>query len=225
MKKILSLLVLILITFQFSFSQDVNANEKGKALDNYFAKALNDWEVPGMAIGIVKDDKVVLASGYGFCELGKDKLVDANTVFPIASNTKAFTATALAFLVDEGRISWEDKVRTHLPYFELYDPYVSNNMTIRDLLSHRSGLKTFSGDLVWYGTTYSREEVVKRARFLKQEYGFREHFGYQNIMFIAAGEVVPAVTGTSWDDFLKQRIFSPLEMNSTNVLIHRLHFE
>lgn len=191
--------------------QDVNLEE----LSSYFEKALNDWDVPGMAIGIVKNNQLVLAKGYGFRQIGLPAKVDEHTMFPIASNTKAFTATAIAMLVADGKLNFDDKVRKYLPYFELYDPYVSDNMTIRDLLSHRSGLKTFSGDLLWYGTTYSREEVIKRARFLKQEYGFREHFGYQNIMFIAAGEIVPAVTGTSWDDFLKERIFEPLNMKST----------
>ena len=122
-------------------SQDVNLDE----LSSYFEKALTDWDVPGMAIGIVKNNELVLAKGYGLRQIGLPAKVDENTMFPIASNTKAFTATAIAMLVADGKLNFDDKVRKYLPYFELYDPYVSDNMTIRDLLSHRSGLKTFSG--------------------------------------------------------------------------------
>ena len=210
------LLIVVLIS---GICLQINAQRTDKDLvedlDAYFEKALSDWNVPGMAIGIVKDNKLIMAEGYGIRQLGLKHKVDENTVFPIASNTKAFTAATLAFLVAEGKVDWDDKVRKHLPYFELYNPYVSNNMTIRDLLSHRSGLKTFSGDLIWYGTTYSREEVVKRAKFLKPEFGFREYFGYQNIMFIAAGEIVSAVSGKTWDEYLNEKIFDPLNMTSS----------
>ena len=189
------------------------------SLDSYFSKALNDWEVPGMAIAIVKDDSLIFAKGYGVKEIGKSEPVDANSIFAIASNTKAFTSAAIMILVEERKLNLDDKVKKYLPYFELYDPYVTENMTVRDLLCHRSGLETFSGDLVWYGTTYSREDIVRRARFLKPVYPFRSDFGYQNIMFIAAGEIVSAVSGMSWDNFLKERFFDPLGMTRTNTSI------
>ncbi|MCF8371885.1 MAG: serine hydrolase [Bacteroidales bacterium] len=195
-------------------------NPRHDRLDVYFQKALADWEVPGMAIGIVKNDTLIFAKGYGVREIGKPEKVDANSMFAIASNTKSFTSAAIAILVEEGKLSWDDKVIKYLPYFELYDPWVTANMTIRDLLCHRSGLETFSGDLVWYGTTYSREEVVKRAKYLEPAYPFRTHFGYQNIMFIAAGEIVSKVSGMTWDEFLKERFFSPLEMNRTTTTIN-----
>jgi CubicO group peptidase (beta-lactamase class C family) len=184
-------------------------------LDAYFAQAIKDWNVPGMAIAIVKDGKVVLAKGYGVREMGKPEPVDEHTLFAIASNTKAFTATAVAMLVDEKKLSWDDRVVDHLPYFQLYDPYVTSDIRVRDLLSHRSGLGTFSGDLLWYGTSYSREEVLRRARHLTQASPFRSRYGYQNIMFIAAGEVVAAAAGTSWDAFVKARILDPLGMSRT----------
>lgn len=187
-----------------------------KALDEYYSKALTDWEVPGMAIAIVKDDSVIFEKGFGVREIGKTDKVDANTLFAIASNTKAFTAAALAILVDEGKIKWDDKVIKYLPWFQLYDPYVTYNMTIRDLLCHRSGLATFSGDLLWFGTNYSREEVIRRARFLKPVYGFREKYGYSNIMFLTAGEIVQVVSGKTWDKFVTEKIFKPLKMNRTN---------
>ena len=196
-------------------AQEKQLSEKTDSLKLYFEKARADWDVPGLAIAIVKDSEIILSEGFGVCDIKKGGKVNGKTMFPIASNTKSFTAAALAILVDEKKISWENKVTTYIPYFRLYDPYVSENMTIRDLLCHRSGLATFSGDLVWYGSNYSREEVIKRARFLKPEYGFRERFGYSNIMFLTAGEIIPAVTGKSWDDFLKTNFFEPLKMKRT----------
>ncbi len=184
-------------------------------LDRYFATALREWPVPGMAVAIVKDGEVVLAKGYGVRDVRRSDPVDENTLFAIASNTKAFTATALGMLVDEGKVSWDDRVRSHLPYFQLYDPYVSQDMRIRDLLSHRSGLGTFSGDLLWYGTPYTGEEVVRRARYLKQAFPFRGGYGYSNLMFIAAGEVVRAASGRSWAEFVRERILEPLGMDRT----------
>jgi CubicO group peptidase (beta-lactamase class C family) len=186
-----------------------------EGLDAYFRKALADWEVPGMAIAIVKDDRVVLARGYGVREIGRPDRIDEHTLFGIASNTKAFTTAAIARLVDEKRLAWDDRVVDHLPYFRLYDEYVTNDMRIRDLLSHRSGVRTFGGDLVWYGTNYSREEVVRRARFLTQEGPFRSHYGYSNIMFIAAGEIVARVAGRTWDDYVRREFFDPLGMRRT----------
>ena len=190
-----------------------------KQIDEYSAKAGVDWKVPGFAIAIVKDDRVVFAKGYGVLELGKAPAVDENTLFAIASNSKAFTAAALAILVDEGKLKWDDKVTKYLPSFELYDSYVTRELTIRDLLSHRSGLATFGGDLLWYESEYSRDEILRRIRFLKPSSSFRSRFGYQNILFLAAGEVVAKVSGKSWDEFVKERFFGPLAMKRT-VTIH-----
>ncbi len=184
-----------------------------RAVDRYIEAARADWGVPGLAVAIVKDGEVVLAKGYGVRKLGGDEPVDEHTLFAIASNTKAFTAAGLAILVDAGRIRWDDRVVDHVPWFRLYAPYVTQDMRIRDLLCHRSGLGTFSGDLLWYRTTYDREEVIRRARHLKQAGPFRQHYGYSNIMFMVAGEVIEAVTGTSWDAFIEERFFGPLGMD------------
>ncbi len=211
MKRII--LVISFITVITATLTAQTSHKQLKELDSYYQQALTDWNVPGMAIAITQNDQILFEKGFGFTDIENLKPVNENTLFALASNTKAFTATALAMLVDEGKISWDDKVTKYLPWFALYDPYVTQSFTIRDLLSHRSGLETFSGDLIWYGSTYSREEVVKRARYLKPVYGFREQFGYSNIMFIAAGEIIPAVTGTSWDDFVDQRILKPLGMS------------
>ncbi len=191
-------------------------------LDAYIAEAQAAWPVPGLAVAIVKDGEVLFEKGYGVREVGTDDAVDEHTVFAIASNTKAFIAASLAMLVEEGKLSWDDPVRTHLPYFALYDPYVSDAMRVRDLLCHRSGLGTFSGDLLWYGTTYTAEDVVRRARHVKQAGPFRASYGYSNLMFITAGEVIRAVSGQSWADFVEARILDPLGMERTVTSVETL---
>ncbi len=214
------------LLFSYSGSAAVVFDKKKEAktnatqrLDGVFKKALTDFNVPGMAIAIVKDGKTILSKGYGVKHASTKQKVDDHTQFAIASNTKSFTAAALAMLVDAGKLKWNDKVTDHLPYFKLYSPYVSDEMTIADLLCHRSGLGTFSGDLIWYGTTHTREEIVRRSRFLKPTMGFRSGYGYSNIMFLAAGEIVSKVSGMSWDNFIKLKFFVPLGMTSSNTSI------
>lgn len=182
------------------------------ALDAYFAEALEEWPVPGFSVAIVKDGEVVLEKGYGVREAGGSEPVDEHTLYAIASNSKAFTAAALARLVDEGRLAWDDRVVDHIPWFRLYDEYVTQEMRIRDLLSHRSGLGTFSGDLLWYGTDYTAREVVERARHLPAAFPFRAGYGYSNLMFITAGEVLRAVSGQGWHEAVPERFFAPLGM-------------
>jgi CubicO group peptidase (beta-lactamase class C family) len=214
-KKFCSLLILIfLFVDQPAYSQ-AQSNINIDDLDSYFSQALKDWNVPGMAIAIVKDNKVILAKGYGVRDIRESTKVDENTLFAIASNTKAFTSATLAILADEGKIDWDDRVQQYLPYFQLYNPYVSYDMRIRDLLCHGSGLGTYSGDLIWYGTNYSAEETVKRARFLEPAGLFRASYGYSNIMYIAAGEVVSAVAGKPWKDYVQEKILDKLDMTNT----------
>jgi CubicO group peptidase (beta-lactamase class C family) len=181
-------------------------------LDAYARQALADWHAPGVALAVVKDDKVIFAKGYGVRTAGRPEPVGEHTVFAIASCSKAFTAAALAILVDEGKLGWDDRVTKYLPGFQLSDPYVTRELTVRDLLCHRSGLPTFGGDLVWYNTTYDRAEVLRRLRFLKPTTSFRSAFGYQNNLVLAAGQIIPAVTGQSWDAFVQVRLFTPLGM-------------
>jgi CubicO group peptidase (beta-lactamase class C family)/DNA replication protein DnaC len=186
-------------------------------LDEYVARSMKTFEVPGMAVAIVKDGKVVLSKGYGIRKLGETTTVDENTLFGIGSNTKAFTAAALATLVDEGKISWDDRVYERLKGLEMYDPYVSKEMRIRDLLCHRSGLGLGEGDLMfWPHTTFTRDEVVYRLRYLKPATSFRTTYAYNNLMFLTAGQVVADLSGKSWDDYLREKIFLPLGMNTTN---------
>lgn len=211
----LLLALLLFSTLQLLAQAQATTAARLTEIDEYARKAMQEWNVPGMSVAIVKDDQVIFAKGYGVRELGKTTPVDEHTLFAIASNTKAFTAAALGILVDEGKIKWDDPVTKYLPDFQLYDPYVTREMTIRDLLSHHSGLATFGGDLLWYQTTYDRKEIIHRIRYLKPTSSFRSRYGYQNIMFLTAGEVVAAVTGKSWDEFVKERFFIPLGMNST----------
>jgi CubicO group peptidase (beta-lactamase class C family) len=191
-----------------------------QGLDEKIEKGLKDWEVPGLALAVVKDDKVILARGYGFRKLGAPEPVTGRTLFAIGSASKAFTAASLALLADEGKLSWDDQVTKHLPWFQLSDPYVTREVTLRDLLSHRCGLDRH--ELVWYGSPFGRDEVLRRIRHAKPSSSFRSKFGYQNVMFLAAGQVVPAVAGKSWDDFVKECLFKPLGMNASNTSVREL---
>lgn len=187
-------------------------------LDIYVARAMKTFEVPGLSVAIVKDGKVVLAKGYGVRKRGELTAVDENTLFGIGSNTKAFTTAALATLVDEGKIAWDDRVYERLPGFQMYDPYVSHEMTIRDLLTHRSGMGLGEGDLLfWPHTTFTREEIIYKLRFMKPASSFRSRFAYDNLLYMAAGQVIPAVTGKSWEDYVREKILRPLGMNTTNM--------
>jgi len=213
------LLLMISVAPLSPVAQVKEADARLKEIDEYATRAMQDWKVPGFAMAIVKDDAVVFAKGFGVRKLGETTPVDENTLFAIASNSKAFTAAAIGLLVDEGKLKWDDPVTKYLPGFQLYDPYVTREITIRDLLSHRSGLATFGGDLLWYETTYNRDEILRRIRYLKPTSSFRSRYGYQNIMFLAAGQVVAAVSGKSWDEFIRERFFVPLGMASTNTSI------
>ncbi len=183
------------------------------SLDAYIETARHKWEVPGLAVAIVQDDKVLLSKGYGVREFGKPEMVDNKTLFAIASNSKAFTSAALGILVDEGKLKWDDPVQKYLPWLKLADPLASNDLRVRDLLCHRSGLGTFSGDILWWGTSYKPREILDRAVHLKPEAPFRARYGYSNLMFLAAGEVIETVSGMSWSEFVKKRILDPLQMD------------
>jgi CubicO group peptidase (beta-lactamase class C family) len=179
-------------------------------LDAYAAKAVADWKVPGLAIAVVKDGRIVFAKGYGVRELGKAAPVDTQTLFAIGSTTKAMTSASLGMLVDEGKLTWDDKVTKILPGFQLADPYVTRELTIRDLLTHRAGLG--NADVLWYRADNSPEEVIRRVRFAEPAYSFRSSFIYQNIMYAVAGQIVAAESGIPWDQFVRTRIFAPIGM-------------
>ncbi len=188
-----------------------------KALDAYINNAMQQFGQPGLAVGIVQTGQLIWSKGYGSPDLSGNGKVTENTVFTAASISKAFTACAIGLLVDEGKISFDDAVEKHLPEFRTADPFVTANMTIKDLLSHRAGWITFDGDLLWYGTDYSPEEILRRHASEPLTYGFREKFGYSNLMYIAASELIERVSGKDWDTFVTERILKPLQMTRTTV--------
>jgi CubicO group peptidase (beta-lactamase class C family) len=185
-------------------------------LDAYVARAMQEFGVPGMAVAVVKDGEVVLARGYGARRAGEPAPVDADTLFGIASNTKAFTCAALSMLVEEGRLSWDDPVTKHLPAFQMYDPWVTRELTVRDLVTHRTGLGLGAGDLMWWPpTTFTRGEIVRGMRWVRPASSLRSRYAYNNVAFVAAGEVVAAASGTTWEAFVQDRILRPVGMSRT----------
>jgi CubicO group peptidase (beta-lactamase class C family) len=186
------------------------------AIEADVERARREFEIPGVAVAVVKDGRVVLAKGYGVRRTGGPAAVDGDTLFAIASNTKAFTSAALGLLVEDGKLQWDDPVTRHLPSFQMYDPYVSREMTIRDLLTHRSGLGLGEGDLLYFPpSTFTRKEIVEKVRFLRPATSFRSRYAYDNILYIVAGEVVAAVSGKTWEAFVRERLLSPLGMKDT----------
>ena len=185
-------------------------------LDSYVAQVLRTFSVPGMAVTIVKDGKVLVARGYGVRTLGDTARVTSATRFGIASNSKAFTATAMAMLVDDGKVEWDAPVVKYLPQFALSDPFVTRNITVRDLLVHRSGLGLGAGDLLWWpASTYTRKQIMHRLRDIPLSTSFRSGYAYDNVLYLVAGEVIEAVSGLTWEDFIASRILTPLGMTQT----------
>ncbi|HUR65782.1 MAG TPA: serine hydrolase [Chitinophagaceae bacterium] len=188
------------------------------SLDIYVNRALTNWQIPGVAVCVVKNGKVVLMRGYGVKEAGTTDKVDENTLFMIGSNTKAFTATALAMLETEKKLTLDDKVQKWLPDFKLYDPWVAKEASIRDLLCHRLGFETFQGDFMFFDSDLSTAEMRERLGRLKPLYGFRSRWGYTNAAFMTAGEIIPKASGKTWAEYLTEKIFVPLGMNNTMAL-------
>ncbi len=198
-------------------------NQAQDAIDSFVEAVMSEFEVPGLSIAIVKDGQLIVTKGYGVKQLnGKNtpaNSVDEHTLFGIASNTKAFTATALGLLVEEGNIGWDEPVINYLPTFRMSDPYVTQEMTIRDLLVHRSGLGLGAGDLMWWPPSdYDRKEIVRRLRYLPLETSFRSAYAYDNVLYSVAGEVIEAVSGETWEQFVQHRILDVVGMRSSNVL-------
>ncbi|MEP6928975.1 MAG: serine hydrolase, partial [Flavobacterium sp.] len=213
---------LSLLALLFSFS--VSAQITNQEVDVLVDRTMKAFDVPGIAVAIVKDGKVVLAKGYGVTSIKTQQKTDANTLFGIASNSKAFTSAALAMLVDEGKIKWDDKVTKYLPDFKMSNDYITQEFTIRDLLTHRSGLGLGAGDLmIWPdGSDFTATDIIHNLRYLKNVSSFRSKFDYDNLMYIIAGEIVHVVSGQTWADFVENRIMKPLEMNNSVASIKRL---
>jgi CubicO group peptidase (beta-lactamase class C family) len=191
-------------------------NPSPATLDAYIEKARQEWNVPGLAVAVVKDDSVVFIRGYGVRDLGRPERVDENTVFELTSATKSFTASAIGILVGEGKLGWDDPVAKHLPNFRLHDPYLTRELTIRDLLAHRTGLIYDSS--VRDGP-FTRAQLVQKLAYMKPRHSFRSGFSYNHIPYVAVAEILERTTGQSWDDFVAERIFAPLGMPRTNTTI------
>jgi CubicO group peptidase (beta-lactamase class C family) len=219
MRRIITIFLFLLFTFSASFSQNSFVSD---SLDSYVNYAIKLWNIPGVSVVIVKDGKVVVSKGYGVKEMNSTDKVDENTLFMIASNTKAFTATALSLLEYEKQLSLDDKVVKWMPDFMLYDSIITPYVTIRDLLCHRLGLQTFQGDFTNWCSNMSRKNIIYNFRNLKPVFDFRARYGYCNAAFLTAGEIIPIVTGKSWEDYVSENILKPLNMQrsylSTNIL-------
>lgn len=211
----LSLLATLVLAALPLRAQPATAPPELRGLDAYVTQAMQVWKVPGLALVVVKGDRVVYEKGYGVREIGTNEAVDANTVFAVASNSKAVTAAALATLVDRGAISWDSRAADLLPGFAMKDTWATRETTLRDMLSHRTGYETWGGDLLWYGSDLPTSEVLRRVRFLDPVTSFRSSWGYSNLMFVAAGEVIPAVTDSSWSDYVTAHFLRPLGMTRT----------
>ncbi len=185
------------------------------SIENYIKNGLQQWQVPGLAIVIIKDGRVVLQKGYGNTAIKDGQPVDANTLFFIASNSKLFTGTALAHLENLGKLSLNDKITKYYPNFKLYDKTSTELVSIRDMLSHRIGTKTFQGDFTFWNTNLSRDEIMNRMQYLKPVNPFRQDYGYCNSCFLTAGQIIPKVTGRQWEDFITDSLLKPLAMNNS----------
>ncbi len=213
MKKTISL-SLMLVMFITAWSQPLTTDQ----IDKVAGKTMEAFEVPGIAVAVVKDDKIVHMKGYGVISTISGKKTDENTLFAIASNSKAFTAAALGILVDEGKLRWETKVIDIIPEFRLYNAYVTEDFNIKDLLTHRSGMGLGAGDLMLWpdSSTFTKEEIIHNLRYLKQTSSFRTKYDYDNLLYLVAGEVVARVSGQSWEQFIEERIMQPLGMERSS---------
>ena len=211
-----SLLAVLLLVFAFSSLAHAQAVDPAIAqLDAVMNEALKFWQTPGAAVVVVRGDDVVYLKGFGVKDVNTKQPVTPDTVFAIGSTTKAFTTAAMAILADQGLMNWDDPVRKHLLYFRLSDPLANESVTLRDTVTHRTGLVRH--DLLWYNSPWSREEIIKRAGQVALSYPLRTNFQYQNIMFLTAGEAVAATAGTTFEDFVRKRIFNPLGMKSASL--------
>lgn len=213
MKKNVLILLLSVFSIPLVFAQSKALNKQLKDFDAYVENARKEWGAVGLAVTVVKDNQVLFKKGYGVQEINTNKMVDSNTLFACASTTKAMTATCMGMLVDEGKLSWNDPVIQYLPEFQLYDPYATRELTIKDLFLHNSGVG--NTDFLWSYMNISSEEVLKKMKMVKPSYSFRSSFIYQNIFYLAAGQVIENVSGKTWEKFIEERIFKPLGMNNT----------
>lgn len=211
---------LFLLVFGFTIQAQIEA----KQLDELIQKTLTTFDVPGISVGILKDNQIIYSRGFGVRSLNTQKPMNAETKVGVASNSKGFTCFALAMLVDEGKLNWDDKVRKHIPEFQLHDPYVTEAFTVRDLVTHRSGLGLGTGDLMFFpeGSDFTVQDIIDNQKYLESQSKFRTDFRYNNNMYIIAGEVLERVSGMSWEEFIENRIMKPVGMVNSNASYNRV---
>ncbi len=214
MKKFISTLLFILVSNLILFAQQTPSFITD-SLDVYVNRGLQQWQIPGAAVLVVKDGKIIIAKGYGVKELGTNDKVDENTLFMIGSNTKAFTGTALALLENDGKLKLDDKVVKYLPDFKMKDEWIRNHLNLLDIVSHRMGFETFQGDFMYWTSDLTADEVIEKFGMLTPKYDFRTKYGYTNAGYAVAGKIIEKVSGLSWADFIREKIFIPLEMKRT----------
>ncbi|WP_370001035.1 serine hydrolase [Winogradskyella sp.] len=214
----------LLTLFLFISAVSIHAQIEDQQLDKLIQETLTTFEVPGISVGILKDGKVVYAKGHGVRSLTTKKDMNAGTLVGVASNSKGFTCFALAMMIDEGKLNWDDPVRKHIPEFQLYDPWVTENFTVRDLVTHRSGMGLGAGDLMFFpeGNDFNVNDVINGVKYLEPESSFRSKFAYNNNMFIIAGEVLKRVSGLSWEEFIETKIMKPVGMTSSKASYNRV---
>jgi CubicO group peptidase (beta-lactamase class C family) len=221
MKKIkAALLFLFVFSVCNSYAQVISSAQ----IDSLVTLVLKTFDVPGISVGVIKDGKLIHAKGYGVRSLNNNMKVDENTLFGIASNSKAFTAAALGMMVDEGKLKWDDKVTDYIPEFKMYNPYVTDEFTIKDLLTHRSGLGLGAGDLMMWPDSgnFTKKDIIHNLRYLKPVSSFRTKYDYDNNLYIIAGEVLERVSGMPWENFIETKMMKPLGMDKSAASVSRL---
>lgn len=214
----------LLTLFLFISAVSIHAQIEDQQLHQLIKETLTTFEVPGISVGILKDGKIIYAKGHGVRSLTNKKDMNAETLVGVASNSKGFTCFALAMMIDEGKLNWDDPVRKHIPEFQLYDPWVTEHFTVRDLVTHRSGMGLGAGDLMFFpeGNDFDVDDVINGVKYLEPESSFRSKFAYNNNMFIIAGEVLKRVSGLSWEEFIETKIMKPVGMTNSKASYNRV---
>jgi CubicO group peptidase (beta-lactamase class C family) len=208
-------IIILILSFPFlSIAQSLEKNQV-KRIEAVSTKAYKQFNPAGVAVLVLKDGKVVYKQAFGYKNINTKEALTTKSLFNIASCTKAFTAASIGILVQEGKLKWTDKVVDYIPEFRLIDPYITKEMTITDLLCHRSGFATFDGDLLWYQTSYTDLDIIKKLKYLPEKLDFRSSFGYQNNMYLVAGEIIHRVSGKTWSEFIQEHFFTPLNMTES----------
>jgi len=211
-RQVIAIFSAILFSIRCS-AQDPEVLSRLQGLDEYMAKVLKEWNEPGACIGIVKNNKLVFAKGYGYRDYGKKLPVTPNTLYQIASNTKLFTTIAVGMLVQDGKIEWDKPVRNFVPSIKFYNDELDNTITIHDMLSHRTGISRH--DLIWYKSDFTRKELYEKLRYLEPSQPLRQGFLYNNMMYASTGYIIEMLSQKKWEDFVRENIFVPLGMNKT----------